>query len=49
MAEDGRYAVFVPEIIGRYRVAQSSMIADTNVSMAEAFGALVDHAPKLTK
>lgn len=49
MAEAGRYPVFVPEIIGRYRVAQSSMIADTNVSVAEAFGALVDHAPKLMR
>lgn len=47
MAEDGRHGVFVPEIIARYQVGHSSMISLTNVSTADAYAALVDHAPKL--
>ena len=47
MAEAGQYGAFVPEIVGRYRVAQSSMISHTNLSTADAYAALVDHAPKL--
>jgi glycosyl transferase family 2 len=47
MAEAGHHGVFVPEIIARYRVGHSSMISQTNVSTADAFAALVDHAPKL--
>jgi len=47
MAEAGRHGVFVPEIIARYRVGHSSMISQTNVSTADAYSALVDHAPNL--
>jgi hypothetical protein len=47
MAEAGRFGVFVPEIIARYRVGHSSMISETNVSTADAYAALVEHAPKL--
>jgi hypothetical protein len=47
MAEAGRHGVFVPEIIARYQVGHSSMISLTNVSTADAYAALVDHAPKL--
>jgi Glycosyl transferase family 2 len=47
MAEAGRFAVFVPEVIARYRVGHSSMISQTNLSTADAYAALVDHAPKL--
>lgn len=47
MAEDGRHGAFVPEIVARYQVGHSSMISLTNVSTADAFAALVDHAPKL--
>lgn len=47
MAENGRHGVFVPEIIARYQVGHSSMISLTNVSTADAYAALVDHAPKL--
>lgn len=45
MAEAGRSAAFVPEIIARYRVGHSSMISQTNLSTADAYAALVDHAP----
>jgi len=47
MAEAGRHGVFVPEIIARYRVGHGSMISQTNLSTADAYAALVDHAPKL--
>ncbi len=47
MAEAGRHGAFVPQIVARYRVGHSSMISLTNVSTADAFAALVDHAPKL--
>jgi hypothetical protein len=47
MAEAGRYGVFVPEILARYRVAHGSMISETNISTADAYAALADHAPKL--
>ncbi len=47
MAESGRYGVFVPEIIARYRVGASSMITHTNVSAVDAFAAIADHAPRL--
>ena len=47
MAESGRYGVFVPEIVARYRVGHSSMISHTNVSTADAYAALADHAPNL--
>ena len=47
MAEAGRHGVFVPEIIARYRVGHGSMISQTNLSTADAYAALVDHAPIL--
>ncbi|MCW3068938.1 MAG: hypothetical protein JWL67_1563 [Solirubrobacterales bacterium] len=47
MAEAGKHGVFVPEIIGRYRVRHGSMIAQTNVSTTDAYAALIEHAPKL--
>ena len=47
MAESGRHGAFVPEIIARYRVGHGSMISQTNVSTADAYAALVDHAPKV--
>jgi Glycosyl transferase family 2 len=47
MAEAGRHGVFVPEIIARYRAGHGSMISQTNLSTADAYAALVDHAPKL--
>lgn len=47
MAEAGHHGVFVPEMIARYRVGHSSMISQTNLSTADAFAALVDHAPRL--
>ncbi|MGD1058493.1 MAG: glycosyltransferase [Solirubrobacteraceae bacterium] len=47
IAEAGQHGVFVPEIIARYRVGHSSMISQTNFSTADAYVALVDHAPNL--
>jgi Glycosyl transferase family 2 len=47
MAEAGMHGAFVPEIIARYRVGHSSMISQTNVSTADAYAGLVDHAPTL--
>lgn len=46
-AEAGRRGAFVPEIIARYRVGHSSMIAITNLDGTDAFSALAEHAPKL--
>jgi hypothetical protein len=47
MAEAGRHGTFVPEIVARYKVGHSSMISLTNVSTADAYAALADHAPNL--
>jgi glycosyltransferase involved in cell wall biosynthesis len=47
MAEAGRHGVFVAEIIGRYRVGHSSMISQTNLSTADAYAALIEHAPRV--
>jgi hypothetical protein len=47
MAEAGHHGVFVPEIIARYRLDPGSMISQTNLSTADAYAALLDHAPKL--
>jgi hypothetical protein len=47
MAESGRWGAFVSEIVARYRVGYSSMISETNVSTADAYAAIADHAPGL--
>jgi glycosyltransferase involved in cell wall biosynthesis len=47
MAEDGRHAVFVPEMIARYRAGHSSMVSVTNISATDAYAAVADHAPIL--
>jgi hypothetical protein len=47
MAEAGRHAAFVPEIIARYRDSPSSMLSETNLSTTDAYAALVEHAPRL--
>ncbi len=49
MAEAGRHAVFVPEIIARYRVGHSSMVSVTNISVTDAYAAIADHAPNLMR
>jgi hypothetical protein len=46
-AEAGLRGAFVPEMIARYRAGHSSMISITNLSLTDAFAALVEHAPKL--
>jgi len=47
LADSGRHAAFVPEMIARYRVSPSSMISFTNLSVVDAFAALIEHAPTL--
>ena len=47
LAESGRHAAFVPEMIARYRVSPSSMLSLTNLSTTDAFAALAEHAPRL--
>jgi Glycosyl transferase family 2 len=49
MAESGRHAAFVPEMIARYRVGHSSMVSMTNISRTDAHAAVADHAPKLMR
>jgi hypothetical protein len=49
MAEAERRGTFVPEIVGRYRVGFSSMIAETNTSTSDAYAAVADHAPRLMR
>ena len=46
-AEAGHHPVFVPEIIARYRMGYSSMLSLSNISSADAFAAVADHAPTL--
>jgi hypothetical protein len=48
MAESGHSGTAVPEIVGRYRVAQHSMVrSTTELSHAEAFSVLVERHPRL--
>ncbi len=47
VAEAGRRAAFVPEIVGRYRATRHSMQAVTNVSMTEAVSLVIEGSPRL--
>jgi hypothetical protein len=48
MAETGREGTAVPEIVGRYRVAEHSMLRSvTQLSHAEAFSVLAERHPRL--
>jgi hypothetical protein len=47
MAEVGRHAVFVPEILARYRLSPGSMLSVTDLSTTDAYAALVEHAPQV--
>ena len=47
LAQDGGHAVLVPEILGRYRVQRSSMIALTNLAVDDAVAALRLRYPSL--
>jgi glycosyl transferase family 2 len=47
MAVSDRAGAFVPEILGRYRVATTSMLALTNLSTAAAMSVLRDRYPTL--
>lgn len=49
LAESGGHGAFVPEIVARYRVGASSMLSFTNISTADAFGAVIEHAPELMR
>lgn len=47
MAEAGRHAVRVPEVLARYRLTQHSMLAQTNISATDAFSLIIESNPKL--
>lgn len=47
MAEAGRRAVFVPELVARYRVSAASMLSVTNISTTAAYMALQERCPNL--
>lgn len=49
MAEHGHRAAFVREIVARYRVGHSSMVSVTDISRADAFAAVAEHAPRLMR
>ncbi len=47
MAEAGREAVLVPEVLARYRTAQHSMLSHTNISSTDAFSVIIEENPRL--
>ena len=47
LAHSGGHAVLLPQILGRYRVQEVSMIALTNLARAESIQALRDRYPSL--
>ena len=47
VASAGHYAIHVPEILARYRVAGHSMLSLTNISSADAFSILMSANPVL--
>lgn len=47
LADQGRYGVLVPEILGRYRAAPHSMITATNVDARAAWTVLLERHPVL--
>jgi hypothetical protein len=49
LAEAGHSAVSVPEFVARYRVVRSGMTQASDLSHADAWAALADHAPELMR
>jgi Glycosyl transferase family 2 len=47
MAEAGHHAVRVPEMLGRYRLTQHSMLSQTNISATDAFSLIIESNPRL--
>jgi hypothetical protein len=47
IAEAGHSGVFVPEVLARYRTAQHSMLAHTNISPTDAFSLIIENNPVL--
>jgi hypothetical protein len=47
VAEDGQWAIFERQFVGRYRVGHSSMLSVTNISKVDAVAAIAEHAPEL--
>ena len=47
LAESGHHAVFVPEIIARYRTNQHSLQSLNHVSATDAFSLLIERNPRL--
>jgi hypothetical protein len=47
LAESGHHAVFVPEIIARYRTTEHSMQAVGTISGTDAFSLVIERSPRL--
>jgi hypothetical protein len=47
IAQAGLYGVFLPEILGRYRTTEHSMLSLTNISATEAYSLLIERYPTL--
>ncbi len=47
LASAGHYAIRVPEIVARYRVARHSMLSLTNISATDAFSVIIEANPQL--
>jgi glycosyltransferase involved in cell wall biosynthesis len=47
LAEHGRHAAYVPEIIARYRTTDHSMQAVGNISPTDSFSLVIERSPKL--
>jgi Glycosyl transferase family 2 len=47
LASAGHYAVRVPEILARYRIARHSMLSLTNISSTDAFSVIIESNPVL--
>jgi hypothetical protein len=45
IAQEGLYGIFLPEILGRYRTTEHSMLSLTNISATEAFSLLIERYP----
>lgn len=47
LAEHGRRAAFVPELVARYRISEGSMLSITDISTTDAWRALRERCPRL--
>lgn len=47
LAEAGLRGAFVPEMVARYKVGLSSMVAVSNIAVTDAYASIAESAPKL--